>query len=185
MSSTTSKTKAAALALVQALIAGTKKHFPAGSFTLGNAAFTTDSLVQELQGLADMMTKLDATEASAKDVRTGLQATAAKVDPVIRDYKRFLLSAYATNTQVLADFGMQAPKARTPLSSDKRAAATAKLRATRKARGTTSKKQKLAVKGGVTGVVVTPVNDHAAPSPTPTASSTSGTPAAASSAPPK
>ena len=49
MSRTTSNTKAAALAHVQALIAGTQKHFPNGSFTLGNTTYTSASLVQVLQ----------------------------------------------------------------------------------------------------------------------------------------
>jgi hypothetical protein len=182
MSGITSKTKAAALARVQALIAGTPQHFPNGSFTLGNVAFTTASLVQELQSLAGAMQKLDATQASAKDARKALQETAAKVDPLVRDYKRFLLAAFSTATQTLADFGMQPPAARKPLPTEKRAAATAKMRATRKARGTTSRKQKLAVKGDVTGVVVTPITQPVSVSPTQPASSASSAPRAA---PPK
>ena len=50
------------------------------------------------------------------------------------------------------------------------------MRATRLARGTTSKKQKLAVKGDVTGVIVTPVT-HAGPSPSPTAAPAEPAPA--------
>jgi hypothetical protein len=182
MSSTTSNSKAAALARVQAIIAGTQQHFPNGSFTLGNVAFTTASLVQEFQSLADAMGKLDATEASAKDARKARRDTAAKVDPLMRDYKRFLLATFSTATQTLADFGMQPPKARKPLVTDKRAAATAKMRATRKARGTTSKKQKLAVKGDVKGVAVIPITEPHGASPTQPASSASS---AAPTAPPK
>jgi hypothetical protein len=178
MSGTTSNTKAAALAHVQALIAGTQQHFPNGSFTLGNAAFTTASLVQELQGLASAMQKVDGAEASAKDARKSLRDTAAKVAPLIRDYKRLVLAAFATATQTLAAFGMQPPKARKPLVSEKRAAATAKMRATRKARGTTSRKKKLAVKGDVTGVTVTPVTVPGTASPTQPASNTSSSPPA-------
>jgi hypothetical protein len=55
MSGTTSKTKAAALAHVLALIAGTTKHFPNGSFTIGSTTYTAASLIQVLQGLADAM----------------------------------------------------------------------------------------------------------------------------------
>src|SRR5215472_1325812 len=158
MSSTTTKqTKATTLAHVQALIAGTQKHFPNGQFTLGNVAYTTATLVQLLQGLADALTALSAEQASAKDMRSALKGIEAKVNPVIRDYKRFLLSAFDGATQTLEDFGMQASKARKPLTTEQRATAAAKNRATRTARGTTSKKQKLAVKGDVTGVVVTPV----------------------------
>ena len=77
--------------------------------------------------------------------------------PLIREYTSFLRATFSSATAQLGDFGLQAPKVRQPLSTEKRAAATAKARATRAARGTTSKKQKLAVKGDVTGVIVTPV----------------------------
>src|SRR5260370_38844576 len=62
---------------------------------------------------------------------------------------------------------MQPPKVRTPMDSDKRAGAVAKMRATRKARGTTSRKQKLAIKGDVTGVCITPVSHAEAAAHTP------------------
>ena len=39
-------TKAAALALVQAIIAGTQKHTPSGSLTFGGATYTVSSLLQ-------------------------------------------------------------------------------------------------------------------------------------------
>jgi hypothetical protein len=175
------------LAQVQALIAGMQQHFPSGSFTLGSVAFTTASLVQELQSLASAMLKANTADASAKDARATLQTTAATVDPVIRNLQRFLVSAFTT-TQTLADFGMQTPRVRKPLSTEARATATAKLRATRKARGTTSKKQKLAVKGDVTGVIVTPVTQPAVaspPQPTSNPSSALVGPVMPASAPPK
>jgi hypothetical protein len=160
--------KATALARVQALIAGTKKHFPNGSFTFGGTTYTTASLVQVFQGLADAIPAVNAVQASARDAVTGLRTTDAKVAPLMRDYQSFLRLTFATDAASLADFGLQPSKARTPLSSDKRAAAAAKSKATRKARGTTSKKQKLAVKGDVTGVLVTPIT-HAGSSSAPSA----------------
>jgi hypothetical protein len=163
MSGTTSNSKAAALARVQGLIAGAQQHFPNGTFTLGNVEYTTASLVQELQDLPDAMTKRDAAETAATDARKAVDDATAQTAPLLRDFKRVVLAAFASTSQSLADFGLQAPKPRKPLSGEARAAATAKSRATRKARGTTSKKQKLAVKGDVTGVVVTPVTSAPAP----------------------
>jgi hypothetical protein len=166
MSTITSvKTKATTLAHVQALIAGTQKHFPNGQFTLGNTAFTTASLVQTLQSLADALTALNAAHASVKDGVAALGTTETKVGPVIRAYTSFLRATFSNATAQLGDFGLQAPKARQPLPTEKRVVATAKLKATRIARGTTSKKQKLAVKGNVTGVTVTPVTTPAPSSP--------------------
>lgn len=162
---TSKQDKATALASVQALIAGTQKHFPSGQFTLGNVAYTTASLVQALQGLADAFTALDTAHASVKDGVAALRTSETKVLPLIREYTSFLRATFSTATAQLGDFGLQAPKARQPLPTEKRAAATAKLRATRTARGTTSKKQKLAVKGDVTGVTVTPITTPAPASP--------------------
>jgi len=183
MSSTTSKpTRRTALAQVQALIAGTQKRFPNESFTLGNTAYTTATLTQALQGLAGALAALSAAHASAKDAGLALLGIEAKVDPLIRDYKRFLLATFSTATQALADFGLQPPKVRKPLTGEQRAVATVKSRATRTARGTTSRKQKLAVKGDVTGVQITPVTLVPASSPPATPAGSAG-PLAADPAP--
>ncbi len=152
-----STTKAAALAHVQALIAGTTQHFPNGSFTIGNATYTSASLVQVFQGLANAMLARNTAEAGAKDALAAVQAAEAQVDPILRAYTRLVFAAFANATQTLADFGLTPPKARTPLTSEQLAARAAKAKATRIARGTASKKKKLAVKGDVTGVTVTPV----------------------------
>jgi hypothetical protein len=188
MSTITSiQSRATALVRVQALMAGTEKHFPNGSFTLGNTTYTTASLVQALQVLADALTVLNAAHSSTKDAVTALQAAETKVAPLLRDYRSFLRATFSTASATLADFGLAPPKARKPLASDKRVAATAKMKATRIARGTTSKKQKLAIKGDVTGVIVTPVTSTG-PSPSPTAApaepAPAATPAAAAPVPP-
>jgi hypothetical protein len=95
------------------------------------------------------MMALNAAQAGAKDAMTALHGVKAKVGPVYQAYRRFLLATYGSATQTLADYGLEPPKARTPLTSVAKATATLKLRATRKLRGTTSKKQKAALKGTV------------------------------------
>ena len=174
--STSNSSKATTLARVQALIAGTQKHFPSGQFTLGDASYTTATLVQALQGLVDAFAPVNAAHASVKDTVAVLRATEAKVAPLLRAYTSFLRATFSNATQ-LGDFGLQAPKARTPVATETRVVATAKLKATRIARGTTSKKKKLAVKGDVTGVIVTPVTHStpASPAATPAASASTAT----------
>jgi hypothetical protein len=179
---TSTQSKASALAHVQALMAGTEKHFPNGSFTLGNAAYTTASLVQAFQALAGALTVLAAAHVSTRDAVTALRETETKVTPLLRDYRNFLRATFSTANAQLADFGLAPPKTRSPLSSEKRVAAAAKMRATRAARGTTSKKQKLAVKGDVTGVLVTPIT-AAGPSSPPTAAAAVPAPAPVASPP--
>ena len=175
MSTITSKqTKATALTQVQALIAGTEKHFPSATITLGNTAYATATLIQAFQSLANALTVLSAAHVSVKDAGLTLTGIETKVLPVIRDFTKFVHATFSNAPQQLADFGLQPPKARTPLTSEQKAAAVAKLRATRAARGTTSKKQKLAVKGDVTSVTITPVKQ-------PTVTSQPATPAGVAS----
>jgi hypothetical protein len=157
MSSHPTKTKAEVLAAVQALIAGTQKHFPSGSFTLGNVAYTTASLVTLLQGVANAMTALNAAQLAAKQALLTSQGALAQGDPVIQIYVRFLQATFANTVPLLADFGLVPRKEPAPLTSEQYAARAAKAKATREARGTTSKKQKLTVKGNVTGITVTPI----------------------------
>jgi hypothetical protein len=154
--------KASTLAFLQALMAGTKQHFPKGPINFGNATYTAASLIQLISSLVTAMTSLSTAQAAAKDAMANKQGIEAKVGPIVSDYKRFLLATFAGATQTLADFGVPPPKAKTPLSSAQKAAATAKAKATRQARGTVGSKKKLAIKGNVTGVTVTPVTTTSA-----------------------
>ena len=130
---------------------------------------------------ADAISSLNAVQASAKDALAAMDGTEAKVGPVVQAYKRFVLAAFSNATQTLADFGLRPPKAPEAQTSAQLAARAAKAKATRLARGTTSRKQKLTVKGNVTGVAVTPITTPVATvatPPAPTVSNTPSTPAA-------
>jgi hypothetical protein len=161
----TKPSKADALAIVQALIAGTNKRFSNQSLSIGNTTYSAATLVQLLQSLADAINKVNAAEVSARDAVAAMRVIEATVKPVIGNYRRFLRASFGTSSAALADFGLTPQKARAPRTSEQKAAAAAKLRATRAKRGTTSKKQKLAVIGDVTGVTITPVTQPPATTP--------------------
>jgi hypothetical protein len=166
--------KASTLARVQALIAGTQKQFPKGQLSFGGTTYTPAAIVKLLTQLLNAITSLNAAQASAKKSLLAKQGVAAQVGPFITAYQRFVLSTFGNDPETLADFGLEPPKAPKPLSGEDRVAATAKADATRKARGTTGKKEKLAIQGNVTGVTVTPVTSSAdAPPPPQPASSAS------------
>ena len=110
--------------------------------TFGNVTYPATSLVQTLQGLLDAMAAHDAAATKATDLLLAVRAQVATVGPVYRAYKRYLVATYGDATQTLADYGLTPPKAKGPLTVEQKAVALQKLRATRKARGTTSKKQK-------------------------------------------
>ena len=168
MSSTTSsKSKASTLAQLQALITGLQKQFPNGQFTLGNTAFTTATLVQALQSLIDAINAVNTAQANAKVAVAALGVTVAKVGPVVLALKRNLLAMFGNATDTLALFGLEPRKAPAPRSGQEIAAAAAKAEATRKARGTLSKKAKSAIKGNVTGISIVPTTSESAPEATP------------------
>jgi hypothetical protein len=179
MSNTSNRTKASTLAQLQALITGLQKQFPNGQFTLGNTAFTTATLVQTLQSLIDAINAVNTAQANAKVAVAALGVTVAKVGPVVLALKRNLLAMFGNATDILALFGLEPKKAPAPRTGKEIAAAAAKAEATRIARGTTSKKQKLTVTGNVTGVSITPITT---PGPTPpSAPPATATPTAAPS----
>jgi len=99
---------------------------------------------------------VDAAHAS---IKAKLAAEKAQT-PALRTFMSALVSyvkaGYGSAPDVLADFGIY-PKARTPLTVEAKAAASAKRAATRKARNTMGSVQKKAVKGDVVGITATPV----------------------------
>jgi hypothetical protein len=155
-----------------------QKQFPNGQFTLENTPFSTQQLVTLIQGVIDSLTALTTQEAASKAAVANAKGTVAKASPTISALRRNLLSMFGNAPTMLALFGLQPPKAKTPMTSEQRAAATAKARATRAARGTASRKAKAAIKGNVAGVQITPVTLAATPDPTPTAQQTTATPPA-------
>jgi hypothetical protein len=162
-SSTKSKMpKAATLAFLQALIAGLQKHFPGGSLTLGGASLSVTSLVQILQDLVSAMLAASAAQANARDAVANVRAKKAAAAPIIKGLRSLLGTMFAGAAQALADFGIEPPKARKPMSSEVLVARAAKAEATRAKRGTKGPKAKLAIKGDVTGVEITPVTSPVA-----------------------
>jgi len=139
-------TKATALARVQALIAGTQKHLPSATMTLGNASVSSASLIKLLQSLVDAMKAVDVAQASAKDTLQALASTHLTVDPTIRAFEQFVRAAFGSVAQTLEDFGLVPPKARRPLTSEQKAARAQKALATRKLRGTKGSRQKALIK---------------------------------------
>jgi hypothetical protein len=157
MSNTTSRSKATVAAQLQALINGLQKQFPKGQFTLGNNVYTTATLVQAIQSLIDAIDAVTTAQANATVAVAALRDAMAKVGPIVLALRRNLLAMFGDAADILALFGLKPRKGPAPRTGEEIAAAAAKAKATRKARGTASRKQKLAIVGNVTGITVTPL----------------------------
>ncbi len=166
-------------AAVAELIAGVKKHFPNGNqeIPLEGASMTIDAVTNELQAFVNSRAAVVAAQAIAKTKidaeRDGMPAANAFVNA----FTAFVKLAFRTKADVLADFGLQPPKARTPLTAEKKAVAAAKRAATREARGTKGPKAKKAVHGNITAEFVVrsgPSATTAAPATAPAAAPNGG-----------
>ncbi len=163
--------KADTLAELQDLVKGLQAKFPNGQFTLENTALTTPALVGLIQGLIDAINGVNTAETAVKAAQQNARVKEANVRPIVTALKRNLRAMFGQAADQLAPFGLEPQKAPKPRTGKQVVAAAAKAEATRTARGTTSKKQKLEVTGNVTGVQVTPITaptpaEPAAPAPT-------------------
>jgi hypothetical protein len=159
-------TKTDAVARAQLLIAGTKKHFTSASpLAFASASYTPAQVEASLQTFIDLRSGVDAAKAETKTKLAAEAAQSSTLRTFMSAFESFVRSAFSNSPDVLADFGLKPRKARTQLTVEQKAAADAKRKATREARNVMGSKQRLAVKGDVTGVIVTPVKAAAAPAP--------------------
>jgi hypothetical protein len=140
------------------LIAGLQKHFAnVTSLKFASGDHTPDEITKALQALVDLHTVVEAAKSALKAKLDAVKSQAPALRKQMRAFESFVMATFSESADVLADFGLQPKKAPTPLTTEQKAVALAKREATRAARGTTGKKARKAVKGGVVNVVQTPI----------------------------
>lgn len=145
-------------ALAKQLIAGTNKHLSTlSTLMFGDGSYTPAQVTGQLQNLATLRDDVTAAQATTKAKLAAEKAEAPTLIAFMHAFIAFVKATYSKQPDVLLDFGLKPNKKPAPLTVEQKAAARAKRQATRQARGTTSKKKKQAIKGNVTGVVVTPI----------------------------
>ncbi|HZU83687.1 MAG TPA: hypothetical protein VE987_12255 [Polyangiaceae bacterium] len=140
------------------VITGIQKHLQnVPSIPLVGTAYTPADLVKLIQSRIDSAGTVAAAKAAWHVTVTSHKALNTSLTPSIRALRQYVINVFGPTSPVLTDFGFSPPKAATRTPEEK-AAAAAKAKATRKARQTMGKKQKKAVKGTVTGIVITPID---------------------------
>ncbi len=158
MSSNNKSSKSSEASLATQLIAGIGKHFTnVTSVTLLGASMTPAQVATSLQTLVNLRTGVEGAQATARAKVAAENDQAPALRLLMDAFVAVVKAGYGNQADVLADFGLPPKKARTPLTVEQQAAAIAKREATRAARGTKGSKQKAAVKGNVSGIVITPV----------------------------
>jgi hypothetical protein len=158
---TNTSTKETVNALAAGMLAGMKKHFANGAQTLtfggGSVTATVDQAITNLQAVVDNRAAVVAARANATNVVAAENSKLPALVAFLRALEAFIRLNFGASATILADFGLEPPKARTPMTAEEKAVAKAKAAATRKARGTTTAKAKKAIKGNVSAtLVVTP-----------------------------
>jgi hypothetical protein len=138
--------------------------------------YTPAQITSALQTLVSLYAAVDTAKSVWKAKLAAVAAQAPALLSLMAALKSYVELTYSESPDVLADFGLPPKTVTTPLTTEQQAAAVAKRKATREARGTKGSKAKLEVKGNVTGVVVTPVTaaTPAAPPAAPSTPATSG-----------
>jgi hypothetical protein len=131
------------------VIVGIKKNLQnLSSLPVGGSTFTMVAIETLVQSRIDAANAVDVARANWLDATAKYQALNTQVTPVIRGLRRYVIDAFGENSPVLADFGFVPPR-KGALTPEENVARAEKALATRKARGTMGKKQKLKIKGTV------------------------------------
>jgi len=144
-------------AQLQALITGIPEYCSTTVFNVAGQTFTAPQAVAFLTTVQNAGTAIAATRAAWKAAIQAAEKNNAGDGVVAHEIREAIALQFSNAPTTLNAFAIAPRKKAKPLTVEARAAATAKARATRLARGTESKKQKATISGNVTGVTITPV----------------------------
>ena len=127
------------------MIAGVNKRFPNGTqeVQVGGTTFTVTGLTALLQSFVDNRDAVEASKATTMAKVEAERVQAPSQLAVICAFQTVVRGTFGNSADALADFGLAPLKARTPTSTEQKAVSAAKRIATRKARGTMGKNQKI------------------------------------------
>jgi hypothetical protein len=143
----------------QQAISAVLQHLTEDALVLNGKPVSKDALVGFLQQY------VDAAQASTDAHTAWLQAVAKERHtievisaPYLAALQHYIAARFGTNSDEYLAFGFQPPRSRAK-SPEAAVVGAAKMRATRKARNTMGRKQRLKVTGAAPSVIVLPVGD--------------------------
>ncbi len=117
------------------------------SLMVGGTAHSVADLVAMLEGRVDARARTAAARAAWLQAVAEEKAGMAASEPRVSGARRALAVMYAGCNEELGDFGLKVRKTRRALTSEEKAAAVAKCKATRAARHTMGSRQRAKVTG--------------------------------------
>ena len=141
--------------LDQKIIAAVDKYFASATqMAIAGKQFTPATLKAVFQAEIDANSAADSTRAVYKQQIVEAKAARGNASGLRQELRTYILGNYgAAAVTMLEDFGMS-PKTKSTPTAETKAEAVVKAAATRKARHTMGKKQKLAITGATAAVPV-------------------------------
>jgi predicted Fe-Mo cluster-binding NifX family protein len=177
--------KTTALARNTKISEGVNKHFAkVKSLTVGGDEYTPKSLLAVLAAEDEASSAVDSTRAQLEAQVVTHRSAKVTAGALRSALKVYILGTYGKKAvQMLGDFGMSVPKAPGARTVDEKSKAVAKNLATRAARHTMGKKQKLRITGDVSPTATTAeTSSSSAPAATPVQVASAAAPAQVASA---
>jgi hypothetical protein len=141
----------------QALITGLPTTCPSAVFPVAGTTYTVPQAVALVASIVAKMNAVTQNKFAWLESIKNLQKAEATDGETVKAIRTMLSLQFQNNLTALDSLAITPKKPRTPMSAEALLAASAKAKSTRVARGTKSRKQKLAIKGDVTGVNIVPV----------------------------
>jgi hypothetical protein len=135
---------------LQQLLQGWQEVIPSGStFPSSAGSFDQPAVLARLQGYLAAYTDLDTHVTGANEARAQVRSQMAEAKAYCSALKAAVITYLGSeNSPRLAKFGLKPRKSRAPLTSEQLAVRAAKVRATRKLRGTMGPRKKAGIKSG-------------------------------------
>ncbi len=147
------------LAELRSLESGVQQYMANETITLASQTYTGAELLARIQVSLDSATSVQEARGALNDAIAKDRVVRKKEASFLQDLRRIIGLRYSTSSETLQAFAIRPKKQRKPPSTEELLVAAAKLRATRTERRTMGKRQKAAIKGNVTGVVIAPVTE--------------------------
>jgi hypothetical protein len=134
---------------MQQLLQGWQEVIPSDStFPSSAGSYNQAAVLAKLQGYLGAYADLDTHVMGTKEARAQVESQLSEAQTYCSALKAAVISYFGAQSPQLAKFGFKARKVRAPLTGQQLAVRAAKVRATRKLRGTMGSAQKAAIKSG-------------------------------------
>jgi hypothetical protein len=136
------------------IVSGLQQN-PTGHPTIIDGQSYTDAeLIARVEVSLNAEQKVETLRTDLNDARKAAERTELFEAPFLSAVRSLIHGRYKSSSQTLDQFGLEPPRSKGKRTAEQRALMAAKNRATRLKRGTLGKRQRLAIKGDVTGVEI-------------------------------